>query len=266
MNLLEYLQRSGIPAEERALRGLIMRGDVLVNDQPQTSAAFEVPSGAAIRIRGQVRRPVSRGYDKIRPILEASGMGVLGRTCADLGASTGGFTQCLLELGAERVYAVDVGYGLLSAEIRNNKNVVVKERTNARLLTSEDIPELLDLVVGDLSFISWRSVLPPVVRLLDPAGEMLLLVKPQFELAAAGMLDPALHGVVRSKEDMLSCLDDLYDLWAGCGLSPVNVFPAALRGAQGNQEFFIHLQRSGQAITQAQYHAKASVAVDGVAA
>jgi 23S rRNA (cytidine1920-2'-O)/16S rRNA (cytidine1409-2'-O)-methyltransferase len=266
MNLLEYLQRSGIPAEERALRGLIMRGDVLVNDQPVTSPAAQVPPGAAIRVRGAVQRPVSRGYDKLKPVIERSGIQVAGRICADLGASTGGFTQCLLEAGAERVYAVDVGYGLLAVELRNNPHVVVLERTNARLLTTSEIPDPLGLVVGDLSFISWRAIVPTIMDLLSPTAELFLLIKPQFELAAAGKLDPAGRGIVQRAEDMEACLDSLYDLWRECDLNSHGVYPAALRGAQGNQEFFIHLRRNERTVTQDEYLRQAHQAVAEVAA
>jgi 23S rRNA (cytidine1920-2'-O)/16S rRNA (cytidine1409-2'-O)-methyltransferase len=266
MNLLEYLQRSGIPAEERVLRGLIMRGDVLVNEQPVTSPHAVVPPGASIRIRGHISRPVSRGYNKFKPVLQRSGMAVGGLVCADLGASAGGFTQCLLEGGAERVYAVDVGYGLLAPELRNNPRVTVLERTNARLLTPKDIPGPLQRIVGDLSFISWRAVLPVVTRLLADGAELLLLVKPQFELSAAGLLDPASHGIVKDSGDLEACLDSLYELWTGCDLSPAGVYPAALPGAQGNQEFFIHLRRNGNAVSEAVYREQAHSAVAEVAA
>jgi 23S rRNA (cytidine1920-2'-O)/16S rRNA (cytidine1409-2'-O)-methyltransferase len=264
MNLLEYLQRSGIPAEERVLRGLILRGDVLVNNQPQTSASFEVPAGAAIRIRGELNRPVSRGYRKISPILAHCGIRVRDRICADLGSSTGGFTQRLLELDARKVYAVDVGYGLLATEIRNNPRVVVKERTNARLLTSSEIPDQLELVVGDLSFISWRAVLPAVCKLLTAQAELLLLIKPQFELSAAGLLDPSSGGIVQSSDELLVCFDQLSDLWQACELSPRNILPAALRGAQGNQEFFIHLQRQTAPWSSEVYLEMIQTALDGV--
>lgn len=261
MNLLEFLQRSGIPAEERVLRGLIMRGDVLVNDQPQTSASFEVPNGAAIRIRGHVNRPVSRGYSKIGPVIERSRIRVQDKVCADLGASTGGFTQRLLELDARKVYAVDVGYGLLAAEIRNHPRVVVRERTNARLLTHEDIPDKLDLVVGDLSFISWRSVLPVVRELLNPDGELLLMVKPQFELAANGLLEPSTSGVVTDPQDLLLCLDQLADLWQGCQLAVLGIYPAALRGMHGNQEFFVRLASGVEAASNEDYRRMSQAAV-----
>jgi 23S rRNA (cytidine1920-2'-O)/16S rRNA (cytidine1409-2'-O)-methyltransferase len=266
MNLLEYLQRSGIPAEERALRGIIMRGDVLINDQPVTSPAAQIPPGATIRIRGAVQRPVSRGYDKLKAPLERSAINVRERVCADLGASTGGFTQCLVEAGARLVYAVDVGYGLLAPELRNNPHVVVLERTNARLLSAAEIGEPLDLVVGDLSFISWRAVVPAIVDLLDPKAELFLLIKPQFELAAAGKLDPAGRGIVRRAEDMEACLESLYDLWSGCDLNSVAVYPAGLRGAQGNQEFFIHLRRNQRKVSLEEYEQQSRRAVAEVAA
>ena len=256
MKLLEYLLHNNCAADERTARGLIMRGDVLVADRPVTSPHAEVPEGAVVRLRiGAGSQDVSRGALKLRPALERTGFSATGRIALDLGVSTGGFTQVLLEQGAQRVYAVDVAYGTIAVELRNDPRVVLLERTNARGLTRKHLPEPPERVVGDLSFISWGAVLPAVVPLLAPGAELLLLVKPQFELAAKGRNDELRDGVVRSSQVVADCLIGLYNTWTGQGLNPRQVVPAGVRGAKGNQEFFAFLVLETPAATDEQYSA-----------
>ena len=232
---------SDIAADRRTARGLILSGRVLVSDRPVTSEHSTVKEGQVVRVRGGAKEMVSRGAAKLRPAIERAGFDVAGRVCLDLGVSTGGFTQVLLAAGAARVYAVDVAYGVAAPVIRDDERVVLLERTNARLLTSSIIPEPLERVVGDLSFISWRAVLPAVSKLLAGAAELLLLVKPQFELAARGQRDAVAGGVVEDPGMRRRALAELYETWMSNGLNPLAVFPAALRGAKGNQEYFVHL-------------------------
>ncbi|MBN2082254.1 hypothetical protein JW859_08605 [bacterium] len=253
MLLRDYLLANNLAPDERTARGLIMRGDVLVDDRPVTSPAFTVPEGSAVRIRGGAdNADVSRGAGKLRPVAARLGFACAGLVALDLGVATGGFTQVLLELGAARVYAVDVAYGTVALCIREDPRVVLLERTNARQLTAELVREPVARVVGDLSFISWRAVLPAVHPLLAAAAELLLLVKPQFELAAAGRDDCLEQGIVADPRAERECLAGLYNVWVEHGLAPCAVVPAALRGAKGNQEYFVYLRR-GQAAGEADY-------------
>lgn len=186
------LVRRGLAETRQRAQALIAAGQVLVDEVVWDKPGRRVAEGAAVRLRGETLRYVSRGGLKLEAALDAWPVDPTGRVCADLGASTGGFTDCLLQRGAARVYAVDVGYGQLAWKLRTDARVVVMERVNARSL--EALPEPVSLVVGDLSFISLDRILPAVRRLLAPGGEAVLLVKPQFEVGPAAV---GRGGVVR---------------------------------------------------------------------
>jgi 23S rRNA (cytidine1920-2'-O)/16S rRNA (cytidine1409-2'-O)-methyltransferase len=186
----------------------------------------------------QVERPppfVSRGGEKLRNALDAFGVAVAGRDCADVGASTGGFTDCLLQAGAARVAAIDVGYGQLHPRLRADPRVTVLERTNARTLTA--LPFAPELVVADVSFISLTKALPPVLALARPGWEAVVLVKPQFE---AGRAD-APKGVVRDAEVQRKVVRSVVEAARGWGGETVGVVDSGLPGPKGNREFFVHL-------------------------
>jgi 23S rRNA (cytidine1920-2'-O)/16S rRNA (cytidine1409-2'-O)-methyltransferase len=170
----------GLVDSRQKAQGLIVAGRVLVNDQPVTKAGTQVATDADIRIKGDDIPYVSRGGFKLEAALDAYQISPEGLTCADFGASTGGFTDCLLQRGAARVYAVDVGYGQLDWKLRQDPRVEVLERTNARHL--QDLPEPIALLVGDLSFISLSLVLPAIARVCQPGATCVLLIKPQFEV------------------------------------------------------------------------------------
>lgn len=262
MRLIEYLLTNGLVDDERTAQGLVMRGDVLVDDCPVTSGAFEVSAGMRVRLRRPVNTDISKGAAKLRPVLERLELDCAGKICLDLGVSTGGFTQVLLEREAECVYAVDVGYGITAMEIRNDPRVVLLERTNARLLTPRLVPEPVEVVVGDLSFISWAAVLPAIVGLLAPQAELLLLVKPQFELAAQGLAHLLDDGVLYDHTSRRDCLIGLYNLWVDQRLNPIGAVPAAITGAKGNQEYFVQL-RTGELLTdQLAYSALVDAALE----
>jgi 23S rRNA (cytidine1920-2'-O)/16S rRNA (cytidine1409-2'-O)-methyltransferase len=241
MKLIEYVQALDLIPDERAARGLIMRGDVLVDGRPVTSPHAEVGEQCEVRLRGLPVAAVSRGQDKLEPVIKLARFDVQGCVTADLGASAGGFTRVLLDHGASRVYAVDVGYGILDLSLRNDPRVIVLERTNARTLTTETISEKVSRVVGDLSFISWRAVIPAVVPLLAQHAELLLLVKPQFELAALGRGAELADGITPDPELAAEMLDQLLSVWTDNGLVPHGVYPSPVRGKKGNQEYFVHL-------------------------
>ena len=228
-------------AETRArAQALILAGDVLVNGQRQMRAADVVAPTDEVTLRTKPRF-VSRGGEKLAHALDQFGVAVAGQVAVDLGASTGGFTDCLLQGGARRVYAVDVGYGQLDERLRSDRRVVVMERTNARYLDS--LPESADIVVADLSFISLALVFPVVTWLLKPSGRCIPLIKPQFEagrgdLGKGGVVrDPAIHRRVLMRT--LAEADEN-------GLAPQGLTASPLRGPAGNIEFLALLTRDGE--------------------
>jgi 23S rRNA (cytidine1920-2'-O)/16S rRNA (cytidine1409-2'-O)-methyltransferase len=218
-------------AESRAqAQALVLAGLVPGHDKPGEQVAEDAEL--------EVERPprfVSRGGEKLRNALDAFGVRVVGRECADVGASTGGFTDCLLQAGAARVVAVDVGYGQLHPRLRADPRVTVLERVNARSLT--ELPFVPGLVVCDVSFISVTKALPPVLALAAPGWEALVLVKPQFE---AGRADVP-KGVVRDPEVHRRVLESVIEAARGWDAATVGVVDSGLPGPKGNREFFVHL-------------------------
>ncbi len=212
-------------------QALIMAGDVLVNGLPASRAGTPVKAGDAVTIRARPRF-VSRGGEKLAHALEAFGLDVHGSVAADFGASTGGFTDCLLQQGATRVYAIDVGHGQLAIQLRNDDRVVAMDRTNVRFL--ESLPEPVDLVTIDVSFIGLKLVLPAAVSVLKPGGRIVALVKPQFE---AGRKAVGRGGVVRQPEVHAQVLRQLFVTAAELGLGVLGLTASPLRGPAGNVEF-----------------------------
>ncbi len=224
------------PSRQRA-QALLMAGLVLVDDRPVTKAGTRVATDAAIRLRGRDHGYVSRGGVKLAAALDAFAIDPSGRICADLGASTGGFTDCLLQRGAARVYAVDVGYGQLAWKLRQDPRVVVLERTNVRHL--EGLPEPIELIVGDLSFISITRVLPAIAALCAPGAELVLLVKPQFEVGR-GRLSKG--GVVRDPALREAAVAAVLADAEAAGFAPLGELESPITGAKsGNIEYLIWL-------------------------
>ncbi len=216
-----------------------MAGAVLVNDQPVLKAGKLISPEDHIELRGQEMPFVSRGGLKLAGVLNTLQVDVTHKMCLDIGASTGGFTDCLLQRGAKRVYAVDVGYGQLAWKLRQDPRVVVIERTNIRNMPADALPHPIDLATIDVSFISLKIVVPAVVKYLKKDARILALIKPQFEVGKnqvgkGGVVrDPALHSQV---------IEQLTDFFAGLGLQSEAVVPSALLGPKGNREFFIYLK------------------------
>jgi len=229
------LVRRGLAGSRSRAQQLIMAGEVSVNGRPVTKAGTRVPVDAHV----SVRRPlpyVSRGGLKLAAALERFGVDPAGRVAADVGASTGGFTDVLLTRGAVRVYAIDVGYGQLAWKLRQDPRVVVMERTNARHL--EALPEPVDLVTVDASFISLRLLLPAVRKWLRPEGEVIALVKPQFE---AGREEVGRGGVVRDPAVHRRVLRELVAWARARAWRVLGLTASPLRGPAGNVEFFLWL-------------------------
>ena len=235
------VERGLAPSREKASR-LIMAGSVQVDGKRVDKGGELVDSRAKLEVV-QRERFVSRGGDKLAHALEAFKIPVAGRICVDVGASTGGFTHCLLESGALKVYAVDVGQNQLDASLRADGRVVVMERTNARQLSVESFPELPQLATVDVSFISLEKVLPAVQSVLSFDGEAVVLVKPQFEV---GKGQVGKGGVVRDSAQHREVMERLarYAILHGWHARGVTASP--LKGPKGNREFFLHLSLTGK--------------------
>jgi len=213
-----------------------MAGAVLVGDRPVTKPGATVPDDAPIRLRSQPSPYVSRGGEKLVGALDAFDVDARDVVALDVGASTGGFTDCLLRRGARRVYAVDVGYGQLAWSLRQDARVVVLERTNGRSLGIALIPEVIDFAVIDVSFISLARVLPAVVALVRPGGTILALVKPQFEVGRARV---GKGGVVRDPAARADAVAGVRRAAATLGLAVRGEAESVLPGPKGNREVFL---------------------------
>lgn len=222
----------------------IMAGEVYVNEQKADKAGLEVEVSAKVEVRGNACPYVSRGGLKLEKALRDFGVDPTGYVCSDSGASTGGFTDCLLQQGAKKVFAIDVGYGQLAWKIRSDERVVTMERTNIRYVTPEMLGEPLDLSVVDVSFISLKLVLPVIQKLLKPTGQVLCLIKPQFE---AGKEKVGKKGVVREAAVHEEVLNDFIALVASLGFCLKNLTYSPVKGPEGNIEFLAHLSmQSGE--------------------
>ena len=233
------VERGLAPTRERA-RALILAGQVLVGGRPVTKAGTGVGTDAEIVLATPDHPYVGRGGLKLAHALDTFDIAVTGRECLDIGASTGGFTDVMLQRGAVRVVALDVGHGQIDWTLRNDPRVVVIEGFNARHLTPADLPAPADLVSIDVSFISLRQILPVVPPLLAPGADVVALVKPQFEAGRAevkkGIIhDPAVHARVLAEVSAAA---------AGVGLTPAGSTPSPITGQKGNVEFLLHLRAS----------------------
>lgn len=228
---------------EMAMRLIMSGGAHYLKDGqkiPVDSPGQQFPDDTEFALRGQDRF-VSRGGYKLLTAIEKLGFNPSGKLCLDAGASTGGFTDCLLQFGASRVYAADVGYGQLAWKLRSDPRVVVLERLNLRIPPPELFPEPLDVLTADVSFISLTAILPGCLTLLKPACELVLLVKPQFELPA-GRTD---RGVVRSEPDRQEAVEHVLAFCRNeLGLTLMGVAPSSLLGPKGNQEYVAYLRRA----------------------
>ena len=242
---LDVLLTERLYAETRSkAQAIIMSGNVYVNGQKADKPGTSYEETVEIEVRGAVCPYVSRGGLKLEKALRDFGVKPEGFVCSDSGASTGGFTDCLLQQGASKVFAIDVGYGELNWKIRNDPWVVVMERTNIRYVTPEDLGEPLDLSVIDVSFIGLEIVLPTIKNLLKPGeGQVVCLIKPQFE---AGKENIGKNGVVRDPKVHKMVLDKFVDLAHGLGFTILGLTFSPVKGPAGNIEFLGHLTLADQ--------------------
>lgn len=238
----KLLVRRGLAPSRQRAQALIMAGAVLVDGQRVTKAGQQVSEDTPLELIGDPIPYVSRGGLKLEGALDHFAVTVQGKVAMDVGASTGGFTDCLLKRGARKVYAVDVGYGQLHWRLRQDPRVVCLERRNIRYLRKEEVPEEVDLVTIDTSFISLKLVIPATLIFVKPKGELLALIKPQFEV---GKGEVEKGGVVKDPEKHRRVIREIWSFCEELGLRPEGVMESPLRGPKGNKEFFIYLQKEG---------------------
>jgi 23S rRNA (cytidine1920-2'-O)/16S rRNA (cytidine1409-2'-O)-methyltransferase len=235
------LERGLAPTRERA-QALVLAGRVLVNEQKVDKPGTSVAQDASLRLLGDDLRYVGRGGLKLERALEHWSIELTGRTCVDIGASTGGFTDCMLQHGAARVIAIDTGYGQIAAKLRDDARVRLLEKTNARYLKAEDVGESADFVAMDVSFISATLVLPAVTESLQPSAvsrklEAVVLVKPQFEV---GRELVGKGGIVRDENAQLGAVEKVRRAMEGLGFEQMEAIESPILGTEGNKEFLLH--------------------------
>ena len=231
----------GLAESREKAKTLIMGGQVYVDGQKADKPGDTFSEDAAVEVRGKGLPYVSRGGLKLEKAMREFGLQLQGRTCMDIGASTGGFTDCMLQNGAQRVYSVDVGYGQLAWSLRTDPRVVNLERTNARYLTREQVPEEIDFFSVDVSFISLTLILPAVRPLLAEHGQAMCLIKPQFE---AGREKVGKKGVVRDKAVHEEVIEKIRSFALENGFSVLGLTFSPVKGPEGNIEYLIYLERS----------------------
>ncbi len=242
IRLDQILVQRGLCETRAKAQARILAGEVLVGGHPVTKAGHAVAEDAEIRLRGEGLPFVSRGGLKLQGALDRWGLEVADKVCFDAGASTGGFTDCLLQRGALKVYAVDVGTNQLHWKLRSDPRVVSIEQTNLRTWDAASIPERCGFLCADLSFISLKLAIPPVLASLEPNAEAVLLVKPQFE---AGRGEVGDGGIVHDPAVHARVCADIWTFFEGTGLEPQDLAPSPIKGGEGNTEFLLRLRMNG---------------------
>ncbi len=239
---LLLVQRGMAPSREKA-KTMIMEGNVFVNHQREDKAGSMFPSDCQIEIHGNTLKYVSRGGLKLEKAMTHFQISLQDKICMDIGASTGGFTDCMLQNGAKKVYAVDVGYGQFAWKLRCDERVVCMEKTNIRYVTPLDIEDILDFASVDVSFISLTKVLEPAKALLSENGELVCLIKPQFE---AGREKVGKKGVVRDKQVHKEVLYKIITYAKEIGFDIWNLEYSPIKGPEGNIEYLLYIKKNGE--------------------
>ena len=234
------------PSREKA-KTMIMEGNVFVDGEREDKAGSTFDTEAKIEIHGSTLKYVSRGGLKLEKAMNNFGITLDGKVCMDIGASTGGFTDCMLQNGAKKVYAVDVGYGQFAWKLRQDERVVCIEKTNIRYVTPEDIEDTLDFASVDVSFISLTKVLGPAQALLTKDGEMVCLIKPQFE---AGREKVGKKGVVRDSKVHREVIEKVIDFALSLGFTIKNLEYSPIKGPEGNIEYLVYIQNGTNGVKE----------------
>lgn len=235
----------GLAESREKAKAIIMSGNVYVDGQKEDKAGTSFNDKVNIEVRGNTLKYVSRGGLKLEKAMANFDVTLEGKICMDVGSSTGGFTDCMLQNGAVRVYAVDVGHGQLAWKLRNDESVVCMEKTNIRYVTPDDIPDKIQFSSIDVSFISLTKVLGPVKELLSDDGQIVCLIKPQFE---AGREKVGKHGVVRDKAVHLEVINKVIEYAVSIGFEVLNLEFSPVKGPEGNIEYLLHLQKHTEGI------------------
>lgn len=244
------LVRQGLAESREKAKAVIMAGCVYVNDQKEDKAgAMFDETKVSLEVRGNTLRYVSRGGLKLEKAIEVFGVQLDGKVCMDIGASTGGFTDCMLQNGAKKVYSVDVGHGQLAWKLRNDERVVCMEKTNFRYMTPEDVSEPIEFASVDVSFISLDKILGPAYQLLTSDAQMVCLIKPQFE---AGKDKVGKKGVVRDPQVHREVIKSVFAFTAASGFEILKLDFSPIRGPEGNIEYLMHLGKAAQGEREAQ--------------
>lgn len=251
------VKRNLAESREKA-KALIMSGIVYVNGQKEDKAGTTFEETAPIEVRGSTLKYVSRGGLKLEKAMDCFGVRLDGKICMDVGASTGGFTDCMLQNGAVKVYSVDVGHGQLAWKLRNDERVVCMEKTNIRYVTPEDVADPIGFASIDVSFISLTKVLGPVKALLEDNGQIVCLIKPQFE---AGREKVGKKGVVREPAVHLEVIDMVIDYALSIGFEALNLEFSPIKGPEGNIEYLLYLQKHPED-QEAEYAVRREAAAD----
>ena len=243
------LVSQGYAASREKAKAIIMAGNVFVNGQREDKAgsAFDPEKIKTLEVKGSSLKYVSRGGLKLEKAMEAFPISMEGKICMDIGASTGGFTDCMLQNGAVRVYSVDVGHGQLDWKLRSDDRVVCMEKTNFRYMKPEDMPEKLDFASCDVSFISLTKILIPARNLLKDGGQMVCLIKPQFE---AGKEKVGKKGVVRDPEVHVEVIEKVIDFADYIGFQVRDLEHSPIKGPEGNIEYLVFLEKDAQKAKQ----------------
>lgn len=249
------LVKRGLAESREKAKAIIMSGIVYVENGKEDKAGATFDENVKIEVRGNTLKYVSRGGLKLEKAMDCFGVRLEGKIAMDVGASTGGFTDCMLQNGAVKVYSVDVGHGQLAWKLRNDERVVCMEKTNIRYVTPEDIPDKIAFASIDVSFISLMKVLPPVKELLTENGEIVCLIKPQFE---AGREKVGKKGVVRDKAVHVEVVEMIVDFARQMGFVTVDLSFSPIKGPEGNIEYLLYLTKD-QTKTNKEFDIKAIV-------
>lgn len=238
-----YLAQKGFTESREKAKALIMSGIVYVNDQKELKAGRDVKTDDIVEVRGSTLKYVSRGGLKLEKAMQEFPIDLTDCTCMDIGASTGGFTDCMLQNGAKKVYSIDVGYGQLAWKLRSDERVVNMERTNFRYVTHEQIPEEIDFASVDVSFISLKIILPVMYELLKMNGEAVCLIKPQFE---AGREKVGKKGVVRDVNVHTEVIENIVSFAASQKFKVSGLSFSPVKGPEGNIEYLVYLKKTNE--------------------